>query len=43
MKQATAILDPWRSFKGAKWKKPIDVRDFILNNVTAFTMGMNHF
>jgi formate C-acetyltransferase len=36
MKQAAAILDPWRSFKGSKWKKSIDVRDFILNNVTVY-------
>jgi formate C-acetyltransferase len=36
MKQATAVLDPWRSFKGSKWKKSIDVRDFILNNVTVY-------
>ncbi|MBB3868495.1 formate C-acetyltransferase [Parageobacillus toebii NBRC 107807] len=36
MKQATAVLDPWRNFKGSKWKKSIDVRDFILNNVTVY-------
>jgi formate C-acetyltransferase len=36
MKQAAATLDPWRSFKGSKWKKSIDVRDFILNNVTVY-------
>lgn len=36
MKQAVAVLDPWRNFKGSKWKKSIDVRDFILNNVTVY-------
>lgn len=36
MKQATVVLDPWRNFKGSKWKKSIDVRDFILNNVTVY-------
>ncbi len=36
MKQAAAVLDPWRNFKGSKWKKSIDVRDFILNNVTVY-------
>ncbi|PDM39504.1 MULTISPECIES: formate C-acetyltransferase [unclassified Geobacillus] len=36
MKQATTVLDPWRNFKGSKWKKSIDVRDFILNNVTVY-------
>jgi formate C-acetyltransferase len=29
-------LEPWRKFKGEKWKKEIDVRDFILNNVTVY-------
>jgi formate C-acetyltransferase len=36
MEQAAAVLDPWRNFKGSKWKKSIDVRDFILNNVTVY-------
>ncbi|KMY60777.1 formate C-acetyltransferase [Geobacillus sp. FSL K6-0789] len=36
MKQAVAVLDPWRNFKGSKWKKSIDVRDFILKNVTVY-------
>ncbi|MFB5166230.1 formate C-acetyltransferase [Parageobacillus toebii] len=36
MKQAATVLDPWRNFKGSKWKKSIDVRDFILNNVTVY-------
>ena len=36
MKQTTVVLDPWRNFKGSKWKKSIDVRDFILNNVTVY-------
>ncbi|WP_420885171.1 formate C-acetyltransferase [Anoxybacillus flavithermus] len=30
-------MDAWRTFKGDKWKKEIDVRDFILNNVTVYT------
>ncbi|MGX1901271.1 formate C-acetyltransferase [Thermolongibacillus altinsuensis] len=29
-------MDPWRGFKGQKWKKEIDVRDFILNNVSVY-------
>ncbi|WP_044748947.1 formate C-acetyltransferase [Bacillus alveayuensis] len=29
-------LEPWRKFRGEKWKKEIDVRDFILNNVTVY-------
>ncbi|KHF30254.1 PFL-like enzyme TdcE [Anoxybacillus sp. BCO1] len=37
-----ALMDAWRTFKGDKWKKEIDVRDFILNNVTVYT-GMNRF
>ncbi|MGG6440293.1 formate C-acetyltransferase [Saccharococcus caldoxylosilyticus] len=36
MKQTTVVLDPWRNFKGSKWKKSINVRDFILNNVTVY-------
>ncbi|KFZ41629.1 hypothetical protein JS80_16065 [Anoxybacillus sp. KU2-6(11)] len=32
-----ALMDAWRTFKGDKWKKEIDVRDFILNNVTVYT------
>nr|WP_132947459.1 formate C-acetyltransferase [Thermolongibacillus altinsuensis] len=31
-----ATMDPWRGFKGQKWKKEIDVRDFILNNVSVY-------
>lgn len=33
---AKTSLDPWRGFKGSKWKKEINVRDFILNNVTVY-------
>lgn len=32
----TAAADAWRGFKGTAWKNAIDVRDFILNNVTPY-------
>lgn len=30
-------MDAWRNFKGETWKNTIDVRDFIMNNVTPYT------
>ena len=30
-------MDAWRSFKGETWKNTIDVRDFIMSNVTPYT------
>lgn len=30
-------MDAWRNFKGETWKTTIDVRDFIMNNVTPYT------
>lgn len=30
-------MDDWRSFKGETWKNTIDVRDFIMSNVTPYT------
>ncbi|MFU2032687.1 formate acetyltransferase [Bacillus wiedmannii] len=30
------VKNAWENFKGEKWKAEIDVRDFILNNVTVF-------
>lgn len=30
-------MDAWRSFKGEAWKNTIDVRDFIMSNVTPYT------
>lgn len=32
-----SALDPWRGFKGRKWQREIDTRDFILSNVTSYT------
>ncbi len=29
----------WRKFSGALWKHQIDVRDFIVSNVTPYTGG----
>jgi formate C-acetyltransferase len=29
-------LDPWRGFSGRKWKREIDVRDFVAGNVTPY-------
>ena len=31
-----AKRDAWQSFSGARWRGTVDVRDFILNNVTAY-------
>jgi formate C-acetyltransferase len=36
MKKAAAEKNAWRSFVGSKWKKDIDVRDFIVQNVTPY-------
>ncbi len=30
-------MDAWRNFKGETWKNTIDVRDFIMSNVTPYT------
>ena len=30
-------MEAWRNFKGEKWKNTIDVRDFIMSNVTSYT------
>lgn len=30
-------MDAWRCFKGEAWKNTIDVRDFIMSNVTPYT------
>lgn len=32
-------MEAWLGFKGEQWKNKIDVRDFILNNVTEYTKG----
>ena len=29
-------FDEWKNFKGGKWEKEIDVRDFIQNNYTPY-------
>jgi len=36
MKRAAAEKYAWRGFVGSKWKKGIDVRDFIVQNVTPY-------
>ena len=28
--------DPWRKFEGEAWKRDIDVRDFIVSNLTPY-------
>jgi len=36
MKRTAAEKHAWRGFVGGKWKKQIDVRDFIMQNVTPY-------
>ncbi|MFX3624767.1 MAG: formate C-acetyltransferase [Ectobacillus sp.] len=31
------VTDAWQTFKGEAWKREINVRDFILNNITVYT------
>jgi formate C-acetyltransferase len=33
----TTTTDPWRGFAGRRWRREIDLRDFIVSNVTPFT------
>ncbi len=37
--EKTQQPDPWRNFEGAAWKRDIEVRDFIVSNVTPYVGG----